>query len=52
MCGDALNEEPSYWTELLFQTLCDDEDSEEGIKHLELDAYTTVKVAAEFSNTP
>ena len=34
---------------MLFQTLRDDEDSEEGIKHLELDANTT-KVAAEFND--
>ena len=38
-CGDKLNEEPSYRTYPVFQTLCDDEDSTEGIEHLELDAY-------------
>jgi hypothetical protein len=36
---------------MLFQTLRDDEDSEEGIKHLEIDANNaTVKVAAEFND--
>ena len=35
----------------LFQTLCDNDDSEEGIKHLELNANNaTVKVAAEFND--
>ena len=34
---------------MLFQTLRDDEDSEEGIEHLELDANTN-KVAAEYND--